>query len=340
MLQRMLMLQHRALFGDRPLPLSSVDSSAASEANAGAGTCSSGISDWEAQFASEQAEPQPQTPQAAAFAAHFPVVVRAFNEGAWDTAQDLLYQLCLAGQTTAQAYEMIARATSDGVGGAAGAAGAAGVAEETPWFGYAQRVTAWLQDCTTLVQYVPRQPPVREDHKRLLMLLHDLGGSLVLLQLLGVLGEALVGFAALGELAELIGGAAGLKIAVRLAGARRPIGLRRVKARRHLRSSPRAAPKMMRVRATATHLDQAPSESATARRRSRAPSPWRPRRRRRRRRARRCCRSTGCARRRRRRAPSETPGRAWACASAPRCGCGPGSPRRRCRWRKTPNYPV
>ena len=65
-----------------------------------------------------------------------------------------------------------------------------------------------------------------------------------LLQLLGVLGEALVGFAALGELAELIGGAAGLKIAVRLAGARRPIGLRRAKARRHLRSSPRAAPRM------------------------------------------------------------------------------------------------
>ena len=160
-LQRMLMLQHRALFGDRPLPLSSEDSSAASEANAGAGTCSTGISDWEAQFASEQAEPQPQTPQAAAFAAHFPVVVRAFNDGAWDTAQDLLYQLCLAGQTTAQAYEVIARATSDGVGGAAGGAGAAGVAEETPWFGYAQRVTAWLQDCTTLVQYVPRQPPVR-----------------------------------------------------------------------------------------------------------------------------------------------------------------------------------
>ena len=172
------------------------------------------------------------------------VVARAFNEGAWTSAQDLLYQLCLAGQSTGQAYEAQAHAIAQGVGGAAGAAGVAGAAEETVWFGYARRLEAWLQDCTALVGYVPREAPVQEDHKRLLMLLHDLGGSLVLLQLLGVLGEALVGFAALGELGELIGGAAGLKVAVHPAGSRRPVGLSRVKARRRLRSSPRAVPKM------------------------------------------------------------------------------------------------
>ena len=92
------------------------------------------------------------------------------------------------------------------MGGAAGAAGAAGVAEETVWFGYARRLEAWLQDCTTLVGYVPREAPVQQDHKRLLMLLHDLGGTLVLLQLLGALGEALVGAAALGELGGFIAG--------------------------------------------------------------------------------------------------------------------------------------
>eukprot|EP00964_Phaeocystis_antarctica_P151430 scaffold119034_cov63-Phaeocystis_antarctica.AAC.1 len=105
-----------------------------------------------------------------------------------------------------QAYEAQARAIAQGVGGAAGAAGAAGVAEETVWFGYARRLEAWLQDCTTLVGYVPREAPVQEDHKRLLMLLHDLGGTLVLLQLLGALGEALVGAAALGELGGFIAG--------------------------------------------------------------------------------------------------------------------------------------
>ena len=92
------------------------------------------------------------------------------------------------------------------MGGTAGAVGAAGVAEETVWFGYARRLEAWLQDCTTLVGYVPREAPVQEDHKRLLMLLHDLGGTLVLLQLLGALGEALVGAAALGELGGFIAG--------------------------------------------------------------------------------------------------------------------------------------
>ena len=50
------------------------------------------------------------------------VVARAFNEGAWTSAQDLLYQLCLAGQSTGQAYEAQAHAIAQGVGGAAGAA--------------------------------------------------------------------------------------------------------------------------------------------------------------------------------------------------------------------------
>ena len=134
------------------------------------------------------------------------VVARAFNEGAWTSAQDLLYQLCLAGQSTGQAYEAQAHAIAQGVGGAAGAAGVAGAAEETVWFGYARRLEAWLQDCTALVGYVPREAPVQEDHKRLLMLLHDLGGTLVLLQLLGALGEALVSAATLGELGGFIAG--------------------------------------------------------------------------------------------------------------------------------------
>ena len=70
-MQRMLMLQHRSLFGDRPLPLSSTDSS--HEATAEAGSCSTGTSAWSNQFAAEQADPQTPTGEATAFAAHFQV---------------------------------------------------------------------------------------------------------------------------------------------------------------------------------------------------------------------------------------------------------------------------
>jgi hypothetical protein len=122
-MQRMLMLQHRSLFGDRPLPLSSADGSR--DATAEVGSCSTGTSAWTNQFAAEQAEPRTPTGQAMAFAAQFQVpmcpghaqgapsdmpsqhrvqvVARAFNEGTWTSAQDLLYQLCLAGQSTGQA---------------------------------------------------------------------------------------------------------------------------------------------------------------------------------------------------------------------------------------------
>ena len=70
-MQRMLMLQHRSLFGDRPLPLSSADGS--HDAPAEVGSCSTGTSAWANQFAAEQADPQTPTGQATAFAAHFQV---------------------------------------------------------------------------------------------------------------------------------------------------------------------------------------------------------------------------------------------------------------------------
>lgn len=70
-MQRMLMLQHRSLFGDRPLPLSSADGS--HDAMAEVGSCSTGTSAWANQFAAEQADPQTPTGQATAFAAHFQV---------------------------------------------------------------------------------------------------------------------------------------------------------------------------------------------------------------------------------------------------------------------------
>ena len=54
-MQRMLMLQHRSLFGDRPLPLFSADGS---HDTAEVGSCSTGTSAWAIQFAAEQANPQ------------------------------------------------------------------------------------------------------------------------------------------------------------------------------------------------------------------------------------------------------------------------------------------
>ena len=70
-MQRMLMLQHRSLFGDRPLPLSSADG--IHDATAEVGSCSTGTSAWADQFAAEQADPQPPTEQATDFAARFQV---------------------------------------------------------------------------------------------------------------------------------------------------------------------------------------------------------------------------------------------------------------------------
>ena len=69
-MQRMLMLQHRSLFGDRPLPLFSADGS---HDTAEVGSCSTGTSAWAIQFAAEQANPQAPTGQATAFAAQFQV---------------------------------------------------------------------------------------------------------------------------------------------------------------------------------------------------------------------------------------------------------------------------
>ena len=71
-MQRMLMLQHRSLFGDRPLPLSTTDGSrGVDDATAKVGSCSTGTSAWASQFASEQAGSQPPTAEAMAFAIQF-----------------------------------------------------------------------------------------------------------------------------------------------------------------------------------------------------------------------------------------------------------------------------
>ena len=69
----------------------------------------------------------------------------------------------------------------------------------------ADLIGRWVGDCAALLQYVPEHPPVKEDHKRLLMLLHDLGGAAVLVHLLGALSTPLLGAQALAELAYFLG---------------------------------------------------------------------------------------------------------------------------------------
>jgi hypothetical protein len=104
-----------------------------------------------------------------------------------------MHTLCLRGQQLAQAH---------GQGGAQRQSGSVGVAQANDDAAILER---WVADCVTLLRYVPETAPVHEDHKRLMMLLHDLGGSALLIHLLGALARPIVGVSSLAKLAGFIG---------------------------------------------------------------------------------------------------------------------------------------
>ena len=187
---RMLTLHQRTMASDRPLPLGELPLAGgiararqlADAANAGADWRSAAVSPWQVNFAALEATGMaPRTEAAITVESLFKLAFRAVRDVQFTVARQQLYHACLAGQ---------------GLGDALPARSLRGGAKLV--------LQQWVSDCNTLLQYVPSELPVREDHKRLLMLLHDLGGNLLLYGLLGVLPEVVVRPAVQWELAEAI----------------------------------------------------------------------------------------------------------------------------------------
>ena len=189
LLLRMLTLQERAIAADTPLPLT-----AASLLNVsgGDGSCASGggagglaTSLAAIHFARTATRPAlPQSSEAVAFDAAFVSVARTFEAARWQGAQAELYAVCVRAHSVSQSFSQRAHAQH---------------AES------AALLSGWARSCASLSQYVPSAQPVGEDHKRLLMLLHELGAELLHAPLLGhLLPEPLVSIASLNELAKMV----------------------------------------------------------------------------------------------------------------------------------------
>ena len=186
---RMLTLAQKSLISDRPLPvkpLGTTTTATPAENN----TCSAsvdghptGVSPWAAKFAAlEHADFFPPVAASISLTNPFTQTTKAIHDGRFATARQKLHSLCLRGQ---------------------------GIAEKTPSASEANVLERWVGDCATLLKYVPEAAPNREDHKRLLMLLHDLGGSLMLLHYLGVLSPPLLPVEPLADLADALGNSFG-----------------------------------------------------------------------------------------------------------------------------------
>ena len=187
---RMLTLDQRDLVSNKPLPLTELEWPSGSCTASGDGRAAA-MSPWEAGFAAaESAGVAPHSTRALKVEQQFLLAARAVRDGHFSSAQQQLYAACVAGS------DLLAVAQNQ-TGGQVPSSDAPAPAEVL-------LLGRWVTDCTTLLQYVPAVAPQREDHKRLLMLLHDLGGSLLLYGLLGVLPEPLVRPEALGEVALAI----------------------------------------------------------------------------------------------------------------------------------------
>ena len=179
---RMLSLHHRALFSDRPLPVAS-ESEASDTAKPQACASSSdsegyptSTSAWAGRLAaSEHAEHIPFDKGAAVVDSLFLQTVRSLREGSFGEARAQLHGTCVGVQTLGEGGHPMG-----------------------------DLLMAWVQQCALLLQYVPSSAPVREDHKRLLMLLHDLGGDLMLAHLAGSLASPLLTVDTMAELGTAV----------------------------------------------------------------------------------------------------------------------------------------
>lgn len=193
---RMLTLHQRTMFSDRPLELSELPAAAGvkraatgrreESCNASSSTDwrSAVASPWQAAFTTSETLAMTNRSELAIAVEHlFTASTRAVRDAQFPEARQQLYQACLAGQALLEALPAPQQARSAGI-----------------------VLQQWVSDCGKLLQYVPIDLPVREDHKRLLMLLHDLGGNLLLYGLLGILPEMVIQPAGLSGVAEAIEG--------------------------------------------------------------------------------------------------------------------------------------
>ncbi|KAL1524750.1 hypothetical protein AB1Y20_019633 [Prymnesium parvum] len=164
-LARMLTLHLRSLASERPLPLSELHAHPSCPApTAGSHT-------------SPSAGVSPRSAIALRAERLFQQTSAALREGEWTHARLALEQTCEA---------------------------ALAVSEETRRRGAELLLSRWHAECEVLLRHLPATPPAAGDHARLLLLLHELGGALLLFGLLGVLPEPVVGLGALHEVAMAI----------------------------------------------------------------------------------------------------------------------------------------
>ena len=210
-MMRMLTLNHRALLSDRPLPVQPIDEDASSCAATAANAADAdgypvGTSAWLADFAAvEQSDATLRGAHAADIEQRFTRTVHALRDGQFAMAREALHGACLSAQQLAQLskQQLLQQRT-----------GAIDVFEalERPAAGLvstideqsAQVFDGWVHECATMLQYMPTAPPNREDHKRLFMLMHDLGSTLLLTHLLGVLPAPVLRPEIMAELAQLV----------------------------------------------------------------------------------------------------------------------------------------
>ena len=174
-LLRMLTLQHRALASDVPV------------ADASGPCAAARLSEWAGQFAASSAVSAAGSSEAGdVVARRYRTAARMLNDGDWSRARGAVYDVCIGVQS-------IAETSVSGLG--------FGGSRAAPSVRAARMLQRWAHDCSVVAGYVPERAPTREDHKRILMLYHELGGTLLVGTLGGLLPESLVGVDALGELA-------------------------------------------------------------------------------------------------------------------------------------------
>ena len=209
-MQRMLTLHQRSLVSDRPLPVVPLPGASAAQSVNASDTCTAAahnadahghpttISPWAATFATrEHTQAFSPVPSDFGLEKPFAATVQALHDGEFKTARSSLHRLCLHGQALAQAMQDEPHRLPPRLATTATVSEAAILAR-------------WVTDeCSLLLQYMPESPPNREDHKRLMMLLHDLGGSAMLLHLLGVLGASWIPVEPMATLGEYLGASFG-----------------------------------------------------------------------------------------------------------------------------------
>ena len=189
---RMLTLHQQSLLSDRPLPVKPAlraDGLTAKD-DINQTTCTAtGIdshgypnvaSPWAVKFGLREQRYQhdQEDTSAGEIGKHFGATVHALRNGLFAAARQSLHASCASGQRTLDIWHLPHDYDAFDLS-----------AKPPPQINRntVMVVKSWQQECTLLLGYMPMIAPSREDHKRLLMLLHDLGSSLLLTHLYGLM---------------------------------------------------------------------------------------------------------------------------------------------------------